>query len=201
MQLSRANIQHERNAQHYKQEILRQSQVIQKLHMYLATQHYDNSQQAQDGAPDNRAATVTRYDSEVPAENGDDSLSVTSAGQFERGDLSATKETVPQNHVQETPAPVNQNVNNDNANQNVNNQNTSVDAMKAHMQSTEAEFENKLKYLASKAPQGDEYMQHMQKLQVRYFFTRLKLGLSVEYVEYTLHLVSFMIIKLSYPNS
>jgi hypothetical protein len=164
MQLSRANTQHERNAQHYKQEILRQSQVIQKLHMYLATQHYDNSQQAQDGALDNRPSSGTRYDSEAAVENGDDSVSITSAGQFERGDLSATKEISNQNQTQDTS--VNPNLNTQAPAQNLNHQDTSLDAMKAHMQSTEAEFENKLKYLASKAPHGDEYMQHMQKLQV-----------------------------------
>ena len=177
MQLSRANTQHERNAQHYKQEILRQSQVIQKLHMYLATQHYDNSQQAQDGALDNRPPSVTRYDSEVAAENGDDSISITSAGQFERGDLSATKDIPTQNHAQETPANQNQtqdtlatqNLNNKDTTQTADHPDTALDTMKAHMQSTENEFESKLKYLASKAPQGDEYMQHMQKLQVSWY--------------------------------
>ena len=159
MQVSRAKMQQERSVQHYKQEIQRQSQVIQKLHMYLATQHYDNSHQPQDAALDNRRSSVTRYDSEGVVENGgDDSISVTSAGQFERGDLSATKEIPTENKTKDTP---------DNLPQNLNHQDVSLDVMKAHMQSTETEFENKLKYLASKAPHGDEYMQHMQKLQVR----------------------------------
>lgn len=85
MQLTKSNLQHERNAQRYKQEIIRQSQVIQKLHMYLATQHYDNTSLNPDMENNNRAISQNYNDNE-------DSISVTSAGQFERGDLSATKE-------------------------------------------------------------------------------------------------------------
>ncbi|XP_063687768.1 golgin subfamily A member 2-like [Bolinopsis microptera] len=161
MQLSRAKMQQERSVQHYKQEIQRQSQVIQKLHMYLATQHYDNSHQ--DAALDNRRSSVTRYDSEGVVENGgDDSISITSAGQFERGDLSATKDMPTENKTKDTPG------NQDVVPQNLNHQEVPLDVMKAHMQSTETEFENKLKYLASKGPHGDEYMQHMQKLQEKF---------------------------------
>ena len=138
MQLSRSNEEHDRTTQRYKQEIVRQSQVIQKLHMYLATQNYDSESE------DRRSSL--KYDSEV--DNGDhaDNVSITSAGQFQRsGDMTATKEET---------APLEKE------------DDVSRSDMKINMDSTENEFETKLKYLASKSTEGGEYVLHMQKLQV-----------------------------------
>ena len=116
--------------QRYKQEIARQTQVIQKLHMYLATQNYDETR-----------------------DKCDDNVSVTSAGQFEHGDLSVTREA---KEEEDEECPQNENTEN------------SEEILENGFKSTEDEFESKLKYLAAKTSEGGEYVQHMQKLQVSF---------------------------------
>lgn len=168
MQLSRATEDHERTTQRYKQEIVRQSQVIQKLHMYLATQPYETQSDSGRIRSDSLISSnviseahsgtecCVPQDAQTPngTELADDNVSITSAGQFQRsGDLSVTKDKTAENARSE--------VRNDEENDSA----SCID-MKKGMAATENELETKLKNLASKGSGGDDYVRHMQKLQV-----------------------------------